>query len=149
MSLFIPQVIVLFLLQQFYKNLLYFKRPPYFIKEVYLSKILFINPCSKNVPNIFFNIINIIGPISIPITPINLKPVYIAINVNIGCIPILFPIILGSKNCLIILINVNKPKIANPKVISPSNPAIIAHGIITVAEPNIGKASTKPIPKCC
>lgn len=38
---------------------------------------------------ILFSIIKIIGPISNPIIPIILKPVYIAIKVNIGCIPIL------------------------------------------------------------
>ena len=34
-----------------------------------------------------------------------------------------------------------------PRVKSPLHAAIIAHGIITVAEPKIGRASTKPIPK--
>ena len=33
---------------------------------------------------IFFNIIKIIGPIKSPNTPVNLNPVYIAINVKIG-----------------------------------------------------------------
>jgi len=32
--------------------------------------------------------------------------------------------------------------------ISPFIAAIIAHGIITVPEPKIGSASTKPMPKC-
>ena len=40
--------------------------------------------------NIFFKMIKIIGPTNIPITPINLNPVYIAIIVKIGCMPI-FP----------------------------------------------------------
>lgn len=53
-----------------------------------LSNIVFTTPLSINAPNIFFNIISTIGPTSIPITPINLNPVYIAIRVNIGCIPI-------------------------------------------------------------
>ena len=50
----------------------------------YLAKIDFTTPLSINVPYIFFNIIKIIGPSSNPNIPINLKPVYIAINVNIG-----------------------------------------------------------------
>ena len=41
-------------------------------------------PLSINVANIFFKTINNIGPIIIPNTPINLKPVYMAISVKIG-----------------------------------------------------------------
>ena len=57
---------------------------------VYLSKIDLTTPLSINVAKIFFRIIKIIGPITMPKIPINLKPVYIAIKVKIGCIPI-FP----------------------------------------------------------
>ena len=100
------------------------------------------------VPYMFFNIISTIGPKSKPHTPINLKPVYIAISVNIGCIPILPLTILGSTNCLTILIMHHNAKtpIANFK--SPEKAKNIAQGIITVPEPNIGKASTKAIPNC-
>lgn len=93
----------------------------------------------------FFNIISIIGPINIPNTPMNLKPVYIAINVNIGCIPIFSLTILGSINCLttdIIIHNINS---AIPKFKFPVNAEIIAQGIIIVPDPNIGNASTNPI----
>lgn len=55
-----------------------------------MSNIVFIIPPSINFENIFFNMIKIIGPINMPATPINLKPVYIATIVKIGCIPI-FP----------------------------------------------------------
>ena len=106
----------------------------------------FATPLSIIVPNIFFKIISIIGPTNIPITPKNLKPVYIAINVNIGCIPICFDTTLGSINCLTTLIITSKTIMLIPKVKSPSQAQIIAHGIITVALPNIGSASTKPIP---
>lgn len=51
---------------------------------------VFTKPLSKKLEKTFFNIIKIIGPKNIPITPINLKPVYIAIIVKIGCIP-MFP----------------------------------------------------------
>ena len=52
--------------------------------------IVFTIPPSNKLAKIFLIIIKPIGPINIPITPKNLKPVYIAATVNIGCIPI-FP----------------------------------------------------------
>ena len=103
-------------------------------------------PLSIKSLNIFFKIIKRIGPTNIPKTPISLKPVYIAIIVKIGCIPI-FPLtILCSINCLVTLIIINKIIIDIPSVKSPFSPEIIAHGIITVPDPRIGSASTKPIP---
>ena len=107
----------------------------------------FITPLSIKSLKMFLNIIKRIGPIYIPSTPINLNPVYIAIIVNIGCIPMLPLIILGSINCLVTLIIINKTIIDIPKDNSPFNPETIAHGIITVPDPNIGSASTNPIPK--
>ena len=91
--------------------------------------------------------INIIGPNNIPNTPINLNPVYIAISVNIGCIPICPLTIFGYINCLTIDIIAHKIKIAIPSLISPEKAKNIAHGTITVPDPNIGRASTKPIIK--
>ena len=79
--------------------------------------------------------IRIIGPIRSPITPITLNPVYIAINVKIGCIPIFLLTNLGSNTCLAIDIIISKTIIAIPKFISPLIPLKIAHGIITVPEP--------------
>ena len=97
-------------------------------------------------PNKFFKIIRTIGPINNPITPENLKPVYIAINVNIGWIPIWLPTILGSRNCLTIDIKIHRDKTHIASVTSPLQAEIIAHGTITLPEPNIGSASTKAIP---
>ncbi len=85
--------------------------------------------------NIFFKIIKTIGPINNPSTPVILKPVYIAINVNIGCIPILSLTILGSINCLTIRIIAYIIIIAIPNFKSPFNAEIIAQGTITVPEP--------------
>ena len=96
----------------------------------------------------FFSIISTIGPKSKPHTPINLKPVYIAISVNIGCIPILPLTILGSTNCLTILITHHNAKIPIANFKSPVNAKNPDHGSITVPEPNIGRASTKAIPNC-
>ena len=93
----------------------------------------------------FFIIIKTIGPINNPITPVILKPVYIAINVNIGCTPIFLLTNLGSKNCLTTDIIINNVTIAIPKDRSPFKPEITAQGIITVPEPKIGRASTNPI----
>ena len=95
--------------------------------------------------NTFFIIIKIIGPNNKPSIPKNLNPVYIAINVNIGCTPMFLLTSLGSKNCLTTDIIISNTIIAIPKFKSPFNPAIIAQGTITVPEPNIGSASTKPI----
>ena len=95
----------------------------------------------------FFNIMSIIGPKSNPQTPINLKPVYIAIKVKIGCIPILPLTIFGSINCLTMLIMHHKTKIPIANFRSPVNAKKPAQGSITVPEPNIGNASTKAIPK--
>ena len=111
-----------------------------------LSKIVFITPPSINVAKMFFNTINAIGPINIPITPINLNPVYIANNVNIGCTPIFLLTSLGSKNCLIIDIIIHNIIIVTPNLKSPFSPQATAHGTIAVPEPNIGNASTNPIP---
>ena len=93
-----------------------------------------------------FIIIKIIGPINKPNTPIILYPVYIAIKVNIGCIPISLLTILGSTNCLTTISTIYNTIKAIPKFISPFIADIIAHGNIIVPEPNIGSASTKAIP---
>ena len=52
----------------------------------------------------------------------------------------------GSKNCLTTDIIIKSIIIAIPSFISPFKPQIIAHGIIAVPEPSIGRASTNPIP---
>ena len=96
----------------------------------------------------FFSIINTIGPNRRPHMPINLNPVYIAISVKIGCIPILPLTILGSMNCLTILIMHHNTNIPIASFISPAKAVIPAQGIITVPEPNIGRASTNAIPYC-
>ena len=59
-------------------------------KNYFSPNIVFTIPPSKKLEKIFFRMIKTIGPTNIPITPINLNPVYIATIVNIGCIPI-FP----------------------------------------------------------
>ena len=94
----------------------------------------------------FFKIIKAIGPIKSPINPQNLKPVYIAINVNIGCIPICPLTTLGSNTCLTTHIIIHSTSMETPSVMSPLNAVIIAHGTITVPEPKIGSASTIAIP---
>ena len=76
----------------------------------------------------------------------NLKPVYMAISVKIGWTPIFLLTNLGSKSCLTTDIIINNTIIAIPKFKSPFIPHIIAHGIITVPDPSIGRASTNPIP---
>ena len=93
-----------------------------------------------------FKIISTIGPTIIPNIPITLKPVYIAIRVKIGWIPILLLTNLGSRNCLTIHIIIHNDIIDIPKFRFPSRVEIIAQGIITVPEPSIGSASTNPIP---
>ena len=70
--------------------------------------MLFTTPSSIKVAKTFFIIIKIIGPINIPSTPINLKPVYMAINVKIGCVPMCLLTNLGSKNCLTVDIIISK-----------------------------------------
>lgn len=92
-------------------------------------------PFSIIVLNIFFNIIKIIGPIKSPNTPVNLNPVYIAINVKIGWIPILLLTILGSNNCLATIIITSIIIIYIPSGKSPFIATTIAHGTITVPEP--------------
>ena len=92
-------------------------------------------PLSIKLANIFLNIISTIGPIKSPITPITLKPVYIAISVKIGCIPIFLLTNFGSNNCLITDIITNNTMIAISKFKSPLIAHKIAHGIITVPEP--------------
>lgn len=114
----------------------------------YLSKIDLTTPLSIKVPYIFFNIISTIGPNINPHTPKNLKPVYIAIKVKIGCIPICPLTILGSINCLTMLIIHHNAKIPIASFISPVKAKTPAQGIITVPEPNMGNASTKAIPNC-
>ena len=113
---------------------------------IHLSNIAFTTPLSINVLNMFFNIIKIIGPKTIPQTPINLNPVYIAIKVNIGCIPILLLTNLGSRNCLTIDIIAHNTKIPIANFKLPSAAQITAHGNIIVPDPSIGSASTKAIP---
>ena len=111
----------------------------------FLSNIVFTIPLSIIVSNIFFKIIKIIGPINIPTTPIILNPVYIEINVNIGCTPILLLTIRGSAICLVIIITIYNPTNEKASVISPLNADIMAHGKIIVPAPKIGRASTKAI----
>ena len=94
----------------------------------------------------FFRIIKAIGPINKPITPDILNPVYIAINVNIGWIPMWLPTILGSINCLTTDIIIHSTNILIASLMSPLHAVIIAHGTITLPDPNIGSASTNPIP---
>lgn len=112
-----------------------------------LLKIVFTIPSSIRFEKTLFNIINTIGPINSPISPIILKPVYIAINVNIGCIPIWPLIILGSVICLTTNINIYIANIVIASDISPLNAEIIAQGIMAVPAPKIGSASTKAMPK--
>ena len=97
--------------------------------------ILLTIPSSIVFSNIFLRIIKTIGPISSPPRPINLKPVYIAIKVNIGCIPILLLTILGSINCLVIRIIAYKIINPIPNLISPFSPEITAQGTITLPDP--------------
>ena len=97
--------------------------------------MLFIIPFSILTLNMFFSIISIIGPKNNPSMPIVLNPVYIAISVNIGCIPILLLTILGSTSCLIISIIAYIIIIAIPNFMSPFNADITAHGINTAPEP--------------
>jgi hypothetical protein len=54
--------------------------------------------------------------------------------------------ILGSINCLTTDIIIQSTIIDIPNLKSPFKPENIPHGIITVPEPNIGRASTNPIP---
>ena len=54
---------------------------------------------------------------------------------------------LGSKNCLITDIIINKITIAIPNFKSPFRAEIIAQGIITVPEPSIGSASINEVIK--
>ena len=79
--------------------------------------------------------IKIIGPTNNPSIPISLNPVYIAINVKIGCIPILELISFGSNICLMIMVTIYKPANTNAKEILSSKAENIAQGIITVPEP--------------
>ena len=95
----------------------------------------------------FLRIIKIIGPKNRPSNPITLKPVYIAIRVKIGCIPILLLTSFGSSICLNTNDKTYKPTNSKESEILPSIKENIAQGIITVPEPTIGRASTKAIPK--
>ena len=95
---------------------------------------------------IFLKIISNIGPNISPHTFHILYPVYIAINVNAGCMPICLLTNFGSKNCLTTLIITHKPSMATPSTMSPFKALIIAQGIIAVPEPSIGSASINPIP---
>ena len=106
-----------------------------FFDSYLLSKIVLNTPLSIKLANIFLNIIKTIGPIRRPIIPITLKPVYMAIRVNIGCIPIFLLTNLGSNICLVIDIKISRTIIAIPNLISPLMPDKIAHGIITAPEP--------------
>ena len=78
--------------------------------------------------------------------PINLNPVYIAIKVKIGCIPILLLTSFGSTICLTTNVKIYKPINNKASEILPSKKENIAQGIITVPEPTIGRASTNAIP---
>ena len=100
-----------------------------------LFNILLTIPSSIIVLNIFFSIIKTIGPINNPNNPVILNPVYIAIKVKIGCIPILLLTTLGSAICLVISIIIYKIINATPKLKLPLVADIIAHGIIIVPEP--------------
>lgn len=104
-----------------------------------ISKILFTSPLSIVFEKIFFSIIKIIGPAKSPINPKNLNPVYIAIKVKIGCMPILLLTIFGSMNCFASSVNIYKPKSAEPKDISEFIKEIIAQGISTVPLPKYWK----------
>ncbi len=84
---------------------------------------------------IFLRIIKIIGPASSPKSPKNLNPVYIAIKVKIGCIPILLLTIFGSINCFASSVKTYNPKSAEPSEISEFMKEINAHGISTVPLP--------------
>lgn len=112
-------------------------------KKLYSSKIDFTIPRSIVFSKIFFKIISTIGPINIPITPMNLKPVYIAINVNNGCTPIFLLTILGSKSCLTTDVKIYNPKIENPTEYSLFKNKISVHGIMTVPEPKDRKRVNK------
>ena len=92
-------------------------------------------PLSIEFAKTFFNIINFIGPAKSPINPKNLKPVYIAIKVKIGCIPILLLTILGSKNCFARSVKIYNPKSNEPSEILLFINDIIAHGISIVPLP--------------
>ena len=94
---------------------------------------------------LYIKIIRRIGPTNNPITPIILKLVYIANNVNIGCIPILLLTSFGSINCLDTNIKRYNPNIENPKDELPFKNNIADQGIIMLPAPSIGNASTKPI----
>ena len=111
----------------------------------FLSKIVLNTPLSIKLAKIFLNIIKTIGPIKSPSIPIILNPVYIAINVKIGCTPIFLLTNFGSKTCLDIDIIISKIIIAIHKFISPLIAQIIAQGIIKDPDPKIGNASTNPI----
>lgn len=93
--------------------------------------------------NTFFKIIKTIGPTKSPITPKNLKPVYIAIKVYIGCMPILLLTILGSINCLIAKVKIYNPINEVPRDVSLFIKDKIAHGIKTVPEPKYWKCINK------
>ena len=110
-----------------------------------LSKIVFTIPLSIIVSKTFWSIIKTIGPINNPIIPLILKPVYIAIKVKIGWTPICPLTILGSNTWWTISIITYRTNNAIPKFNSPFIAEIIAQGIITVPDPNMGRASTNPI----
>ena len=116
-----------------------------FLLNYFLSNIVLKTPLSIKFANIFLNIINTIGPINSPNIPKILNPVYIDINVNIGCTPIFLLTSFGSKICLTTVIIISNANIAIPSFISPFIAEMIAHGNITVPEPKIGNASTNPI----
>ena len=110
-----------------------------------MSNIVFTIPLSISVSYIGFRIMIIIGPINIPNIPMHLYPVYIAINVIIGCIPICLLTTFGSNSCLTTVIIAYSTIRAPARFISPWNDTITAQGIITVPEPSIGSASENAI----
>ena len=113
-------------------------------QQLFYFSILFTIPSSIIFAKIFLSIIKTIGPTSNPIIPINLNPVYIAINVKIGCIPILLLTILGSINCFVIKIMVYNIIKAIPKLKFPFILENSAQGRKIVPEPKYWKCIYKP-----
>lgn len=95
----------------------------------------FIIPLSILAEKIFFNTTNIIGPNKSPSTPINLNPVYIAISVKIGCIPILLLTSFGSRICFTTTVKIYKPNKAKANPLFSFNNSIKTQGKNTVPAP--------------
>ena len=152
MNMYIHQMTVMYLLLVYYKDSKYIKNTcsgrssglPYFM---FFQRYFWILPYQLKLRKYFviWSVRSVLQ--TYRSTPISLKPVYMAIRVNKGWIPMCFPTILGSSNCLIIVIISHNTKTAIANFILPLNARKIAHGTITVPEPKIGSASTKPINK--